>query len=127
MQHQNDPNNQSNPNSNQKAEAPQNSSQSKPTPTLPVVIPPTIGRVVWYTPSKSDISGGATADPSPQKLKADVVYVWNDRLVNLFIVNTNGIPFARTSVQLAQEGDPFPTDGGYCSWMPFQLGQVKTR
>lgn len=39
---------------------------------------------------------------------------------------------ARTSVQLLQEGDARPVDahgndvGGFCEWMPYQVGKAKT-
>lgn len=79
------------------------------------MIKPTVGRVVWFRDAR--MGDGPFA--------AHVSYVWNDRMVNLMVINANGAPFAETSVTLVQEGDETPDEGCYCEWMPFQLGQAK--
>lgn len=103
------------------------------------VITPTVGRKVWYRPSKHDIAGvGAMAvsvnrenPTSGQPLDATVLAVWGDRCVNVLVLDITGKPFTKMSVTLKQEGDQMPTDkdgieyGGYVEWMPYQVGQAK--
>lgn len=90
-----------------------NPSSDAPTPA-PTIIPPTVGRVVWY------YEHGAAA---PQA--AIVAYVHSDRCVNLGVFDPNGHVVGRTSVPLVQEGDAAPERGSYCRWMPYQLGQAR--
>lgn len=82
------------------------------------MIKPTVGRVLWYYPR-----GGAEGPP----LAAIVACVWSDTCVNLAIFNASGTPMSDppTSVLLVQEGNPRPTGGNFCEWMPFQVGQAK--
>lgn len=98
------------------------------------VITPTVGRKVWfrqngikalqeagvleYLPTPLIVNGG------DQPLDATVVYVWNDRCVNLTILDHSGHPFIATSVPLLQDGDEKPASGFYCEWMPYQKGQA---
>ena len=102
------------------------------------IIPPTVGRKVWFR--LNDInelekprSGAGTAtvrslpsvaDPT-QPFDATVVCVWNDRMVNLHVLDHRGNPFLATLVPLMQEGDTPPQFGFYAEWMPYQLGQAK--
>lgn len=92
------------------------------------VITPTPGRVVWYHPSQDEINAAqfACSDPS-QPLAATVAYVWNDRMVNLSVVDQNGNQFRRTSVALVQPGDEpkHTSEGPFATWMPYQIGQAK--
>lgn len=91
------------------------------------LIPPTPGRVVWYYPSQHEIDAKTITLIDPAKpLAATVAHVFDDRLVNLSIVDQVGAQFRRTSVQLLQEDDPVPhtSEGPYATWMPFQLGQA---
>lgn len=85
------------------------------------VIKPTVGRVVWFYP-KGYVDG-------QEPLAAIVTHVWSDTCVNLAIFDANGRPLADppTSVLLVQEGNPIPTGGLYCTWMPYQLGQAKAQ
>ena len=53
-----------------------------------------------------------------------MTHVWDDRCVNLTVFDSNGISHPRTSVSLAQDGDPVNRGGGYCEWMPYQKGQA---
>lgn len=77
------------------------------------MIQPSIGRVVWYWP---------TADETPQPWDAHIAYVYSDIMINVGGFNSNGEPFAQTSVQLIQ-GDETPY-GRHCRWMPYQKGQA---
>ncbi len=80
------------------------------------MIVPTIGRKVWFWEH-------APKD-GEQPLDATIVYVWSARLVNLFVVDHDGRPSARTSVPLLQDADPKPAAGMYAEWMGYQLGQA---
>lgn len=97
------------------------------------MIKPTIGRRVWYWPSKQDL-GQTEHKPSSvmtanqlQPCDAGICYVHGERLVNLTVADHNGVMHKRTSVQLVQEeSDVYPADGGYAVWMPYQIGQAKS-
>ena len=85
------------------------------------MIKPTVGRVVWYTPSTYDHEKMAAAQPQP--LAAIVAHVWSDTCVNLAVFDANGIAHNRTSVLLVQDDAARP-DAGFCEWMPYQKGQA---
>lgn len=80
------------------------------------MIKPTIGRIVWFTPSSSD----PIDYRGDQPLAAIVTYVWGDRMVNLGVFDANGNGIGKTSVTLVQEGDERPALGHFCEWMPYQ-------
>lgn len=92
------------------------------------MIKPTVGRKVWYRPSKHEL---ATRDPmktiGDEPLDATVVAVHDDRLVNLLVLDAEGNPFQRLNVQLVQEGDVYETEGAHAEWMPYQQGQAKAQ
>jgi hypothetical protein len=92
------------------------------------MIKPTVGRVVWYTPSKRLDENGDTKYEFPcdgkQPLAALVAYVHSDSMVNLTVFDTNGVSHSACSVELIQEGHPKDSYGRYCEWMPYQLGQA---
>lgn len=83
------------------------------------MITPTIGRKVYYSPMQSD-----GTKHGEQPFDATVVYVWNDRLVNLSVRDHNGNVFNKTSVDLLQDDDAPHPRGGHCYWMPYQKGQA---
>lgn len=93
------------------------------------MIKPTIGRVVWFTPSansaEADFAHYSSNPPQPHA--AMIVYVWSDALVNLVVYGHDGKPHAKTSVPLVQENEPKPENGYFASWMPFQVGQAKAQ
>lgn len=85
---------------------------------IPVnVIPPTVGRKVWFRKHGSDING--------QPEDATIVYVHSDHLVNLFVVSANGEPRGETSIPLVHDGEERPEEGLFAEWMPFQKGQAR--
>jgi hypothetical protein len=100
------------------------------------MIKPTVGRKVYYRPSKSDLTGPVPmtmqGNPSfnPQPLDATILAVWGDRCINVQVLDIMGKPFTKTSVALIQEGDPTPKDVdgnevyGYVEWMPYQAAQA---
>lgn len=83
------------------------------------MIKPTIGRVVWYHPTQADAVAMSDGDIHP----ALICKVWSDTCVNLAIFDSNGVPYNRTSVFLAQGDGPVPAYG-YAEWMPYQIGQA---
>lgn len=101
------------------------------------VITPTVGRKVWYRPSKHDVIGlGAMYCSAPQDepakgkpLDATIIAVWGDRMVNVLVTDVAGKQFPVLSVTLLQDGDEPPKDaegkvaGRYVEWMPYQKGQ----
>jgi hypothetical protein len=103
------------------------------------MIKPTVGRVVHFRPSEADCAmmnvfgvGPLSVGPlSPQDepggaaqpLRADVVFVWNDHMVNLLVTDHIGETYIRQRVPLRQDDDPVPP-GSYCEWMEYQKGQA---
>jgi len=88
------------------------------------MIKPTIGRVVWFTPPSNSAEPNFTAN-SGKPMAAIIAYVWGDDMVNLHVIDHNGVGHSRTSVRLVQENEPKPEYGYYCEWMPYQIGQAK--
>jgi hypothetical protein len=99
---------------------------------------PTVGRKVWYRPSKFDLTGpgamqiaGSLDAGNSQPLDATVIAVWGDRMVNVLVTDIVGKQFPLLSVTFVQEGDTPPTDaegqelGRYVYWMPYQIAQSK--
>lgn len=90
------------------------------------MITPTIGRRVWFWPSQidrlgGDILNGMNSISGDQAFDAGVVYVHDDRMVNLSITDHLGEIHKRENVQLLQDDDK-PEEGyGYAEWMPYQL------
>lgn len=87
-------------------------------------IPPTVGRVVHYTPRKDLSEGNGFAYYKGSPCAAIIAHVWTDRCVNLTVLDHDGQQHAITSVDLVQPGEGAPPNGGYCTWMPYQVGQA---
>jgi hypothetical protein len=83
------------------------------------IITPTIGRQVWYW---RDL----TRTPELQPEAATVCYVHGDSMVNLQVIEHNGVARSEIEVSLRQPQDPEWT-GRHCEWMPFQIGQAKAQ
>lgn len=89
------------------------------------MIKPTIGRKVWYWPSKNDKVGrGAMQCNAIDPLDATVVAVHGDRMVNLVVFDHNGNQHKCTSVTLKQEGDITREGEAFAEWMPYQITQA---
>ncbi|NWG25673.1 MAG: hypothetical protein HXY30_14875 [Pseudorhodoplanes sp.] len=86
------------------------------------MIMPSNGRIVLFTPARSEDRPVAQHDPA-QPLAAIVAHVWNERLINLCAFDSHGVPLPVTSVPLVQDGDPKP-EGFFAEWMPYQKGQA---
>lgn len=78
------------------------------------IIKPTVGRVVL-------VKG---PNIPPEGWPALITAVWSDFCINVAGFTTGGSPFARSSLELAQEGRPIHSLGEYAEWMPFQKGQA---
>ncbi len=99
----------------------------------PKIIKPSVGRKVWFWPESfgewpkgmTVIPRGEDEQDGPQPLDATIVYVHNDRLVNLLVVDHAGAMFPIQNVQLIQPGDQACAAGHRAEWMPYQVGQAK--
>lgn len=83
------------------------------------MIYPAVGRHLWY---RGQPHGGARYDAQP--MTATVVYVWNERLVNLTVHDHEGQSFSVLSVHLRQRGDPKPMQSHYCEWPEYAKDEV---
>ena len=84
---------------------------------------PTVGRVVWFTPSRLFTPPDFLLIDRDKPCSAMVAYVWTDNLLNLTVSDHYGKTFNMTSVQLVQADEPRPANGHFCEWMPYQVGQ----
>lgn len=93
------------------------------------MIKPTVGRIVWYWPSPSDLATMAfnkVHGEYSQPMAAQIAYVHSDTMVNLSVTDHNGVQHSRTSVHLAQADEPMiPTNIAFAIWMPYQVTQAK--
>lgn len=88
------------------------------------MITPTVGRQVWFWPSKDKVAEMQPAFDRTQPMAATVTWVWDDRRVNLAVLDQNAKPYPMIGVKLLQEGDA-PAEGeSYAEWMPYQKGQA---
>jgi hypothetical protein len=90
------------------------------------MIKPTPGRVVWFHPptNKGFWPKDFTYYGGFAPLAAIVAHVWDDRMVNLSVFDSDGKPYSFTSVELLQDDDPKPEAGRFACWMPYQKGQA---
>lgn len=84
------------------------------------MITPTIGRIVWLYATHRDVA----CHDDKQPFAAQVVFVHNDRLINVAYFDHNGAHHALHSVTLVQDEEPKPDDRPYAEWMPYQKGQA---
>lgn len=85
------------------------------------MIDPTVARVVHFFPSSID----SEFDRHEAPFAAIIAKVWNDGVVNLMVVNKQGVACGRQHVPLVQEGQlPLDPDAPFCAWMPYQVGQA---
>lgn len=89
------------------------------------MIKPTNGRVVLFTPSNENLLSQKYLHLDPLvPMAAHVVHVWTDRLVNLMVLDSIGIPRVALSVPLLQDDDAKPEGGYFATWMDYQKGQA---
>ena len=90
-------------------------------------IKPTIGRIVRFVPSTQgnpNLTVHTTPEGESPRLAAIITHVWNDRMVNLAVFDSNGLSHAVTSVDLEHGDRPVSPTGRFCEWMPYQKGQA---
>lgn len=75
------------------------------------MIRPTVGRVVWF------YKWAGTRHKGP--LAAHVAFVHSDKVLNLMVIDENGVPRSEASVLLVQENEENP-QADYACWMPYQ-------
>jgi hypothetical protein len=89
------------------------------------MIKPTIGRKIWFWPSRDWIREKGLAAVSGQPHDATIVAVWSDTCVNLACFDANGHPYPCTSAYLYQEDAETPKpDSHFAEWMPYQKAQT---
>lgn len=92
------------------------------------IIPPTVGRKVWFRPNGVNVIGNKVLQVSDdtQALDATVVCVNDEHNVNLLVVDHVGVSHAARNIMLLQPGVQAPAAGScYCEWMPYQVGQAR--
>ena len=88
------------------------------------MITPTVGRQVWFWPSKEKVVEMQPAFDRTQPMAATVTWVWDDRRVNLAVLDQNAKPYPMIGVTLLQDDDKPKPDESYAEWMPYQKGQA---
>lgn len=88
---------------------------------MPQIIKPDVSRHVHFIPDDEDRVAMACSEGQP--LHAVVIFVIDDRTVNLAITDHYGMFHTRLGVALVQPGDELP-GGSYCRWMPYQVQQA---
>lgn len=69
---------------------------------------PTVGRVVYYNQGTGE---------SPKLLAAIIAWVWSETVVNLMVIDPNGVPHGQTSI-------PYGAGGNQWDWMPYQKSKA---
>jgi hypothetical protein len=100
----------------------QDQNQQTAAAEAPKIIPPGVGRKLWYRPGPSVVPG-MCVNSGNQPLDCTVLYVWNDRCINAEVIDHAGKHHFKSSLRLVQPGDA-PWQGEYAEWMPFQVGQA---
>lgn len=88
------------------------------------IIKPTVNRSIWYWPTLEDRRVHSLGLDLTQPLAAHICYVWSDRMVNVSVLDANGVQHARTSVALLQGDESYVPGQSHCTWMPYQVGQA---
>jgi hypothetical protein len=83
-------------------------------------ITPTVGRVVYYYPSDSEVKNENMFRYSEQPFDAHILYVWSDICVNLIVFDHAGYMHRRHSVAINIDDGRYPR----AEWMPYQKGQA---
>lgn len=79
------------------------------------MITPTVGRKVYYSQRADE---GQKLGEQP--FDATIVFVHDDRQVNLVVRDHLGAQSVRHNVTLLQDDDAPLPGGGHCYWMPYQ-------
>lgn len=87
-------------------------------------IEPTIGRKVWFWPSKHGGDAETNNLNPEQPFDATVIFVHSRDMVSLDITDHAGSRHVRTMVALHAFEDKDRPDHGHASWMPYQEKQA---
>jgi len=79
------------------------------------MISPTVGKPLWYWPTRAGAIDNY--DLANQPLAAFITYVNRDQTVNIAYLDRNGSPDRRITVPLWQRGQPRPM-GNFCEFHP---------
>lgn len=90
---------------------------------MSTTITPTVGRRVHFRPNAEHQATLGVFDAT-QPCDAGVLYVWDDRRINIEATGPSGIKIAVQGVQLVQEGDVVADGDSYAEWMPYQTVQA---
>lgn len=88
----------------------------------PIIISPSVGRRVWVFGSKQHYQDYLDGVQTAQPFDGGVLYVHDDRCINVMVTESNGRMIPVEHMQLVQEGDECPEDG-HARWMPYQTKQ----
>jgi hypothetical protein len=98
-----------------------------PATGLPVIIRPTIGRVVLFRPDAETAAKLNMIDKdlaTAQPMTAQIVYVHDDYKVNIAGFDQYGHPFSGVNVALLTGNEAELPAGPYVYWMDYQLAQA---
>lgn len=85
---------------------------------------PTIGRVVYYRPSRNEVLRQNINQFDPlQPFRADVVFVNLDNSVNLTVCDHAGQSLSREGIPFFETAQDTP-DSVHAHWMPYQVAQA---
>jgi hypothetical protein len=88
-------------------------------------IPPTVGRVVWFTPSRLTGDYGFTHIDSRKPLAAIVSHVFSDELVNLAVFLATAFPTAEPASSSSRRARPSPNTAISASGCPTRSGRPR--
>lgn len=92
---------------------------------MSTLITPTVGRKVWFrAPEALEVPAFAVEDRE-QPMDATIVYVHNDRKVNLAVQDHRGNQHSLQNVLLLQGDEDYNPVGCYCEWMVYQKAQAE--
>ena len=85
------------------------------------MIEPTVGRIVNFWPG---LGFAGVRHDTTKPLAAIVVHVFTAQLVNLTVLDSEGLPMREANVPLLQGNDKREPGQRCAEWMPYQKGQA---
>lgn len=86
------------------------------------MIQPTVGRRIWFWPGNT--AGRYNCIDPRQPFEAGVLFVHNERSVNLLVTDHAGFQRTISEAVLLQDDDPV-LEGPHATWMDWQRAQAK--
>lgn len=81
-------------------------------------IEPRVGRTLDFWPNGRSGHGD-------QPCCAQIAYVNPDGTLNIGYLAPSGVHAHAQQIRLLQAGEPEPSAGPFCEWMPYQIGQAR--